>query len=115
MSETAEKLPRPNWVDEDGERFVEWSVPLRDTIRHGERTWDEIPLREPKAIHVKRAEAELKAMTPEAMRAYEFRLISEVSGIPIPALHEVPVSRLNEAATYLASFVEGGRVTAVRS
>lgn len=64
----------------------------------------ELRLREPTSGAVRKAEVHLKSTTSEAMRLYQIALVSNVTGMPIPAVEMLPISKLNRAASYLGAF-----------
>ena len=107
MSDSLEtKLKKiPEWM-RDGAALPEYIIQLDTPISKGGDECTSLTLREPKGIHVRRAEQELKETSVESMRRYQFRLVSEVSGVKVTLIEEMPVSVVNRAASYLQSFVQ---------
>ena len=69
----------------------------------------EISLREPTAREVREAERELGAEQPWVhMLAYELKLISLVSGLPLASCDLLPIGATNIASAFLQEFVEAG-------
>jgi hypothetical protein len=71
-------------------------------------TYDRIELQEPNAGQVKLAEREMKPGTMEAVRSYQIKLVSLVSGKPTQVIEQLPVSKLMEAVRFLEGFILTG-------
>ena len=99
---------RPRWRDEDGSIVPEHTIEGFEAVERDGMKLDRITLREPKGIHVRRAESELKSGTPEQVRAYQIRLVAEVSGTKVTVVDLLPISVINEASSYLQAFVVAG-------
>lgn len=97
--------------DDAGKLFPEHRIELESEIEHNGIRITEVVLHEPTAVEVMRAEIELKNMTPETIRRYQIRLVSEVSKHKVPLIERLPIQKLNEASRYLQAFVEAGPET----
>lgn len=87
------------------------TIELDPPIEHNGGTFSELELREPTAGQVKTAEAMMKAMTPESIRAYQIKLVELVSKKPPLVVAQLPIRKLMEAVRYLEGFILPGRPT----
>jgi hypothetical protein len=94
---TAADLPRSLTIEIDPP--IEWNG----------RTFSEMRLEEPKGKQVRRAEQELATGANFAtLRAYQFALVSQCSGIPVQVIDEMWIGDIQKAADFLARFMPGG-------
>ncbi|MCE2576025.1 phage tail assembly protein [Komagataeibacter sp. FNDCR2] len=76
--------------------------------------YTELSLSEPTGGQVLNAEKHLKgaSISPADLRMYSFTLVSQNSGVPFSDIRDLfPISIINEATTYLQSFIEAGQET----
>jgi hypothetical protein len=99
-------------TEEDDGKPPTLSIQLAPPIVFKGGNYTSIELREPKAGEVRKAEGQMRnGIHSESLRLYNMHLISMVSGLSIPVLELVPIGQFNEAAEYLAGFIESGRGT----
>jgi hypothetical protein len=99
MSDTDETAAQPETL------VIDIDPPI--TFKGG--SYAALPLREPRAGEVRKAEGFMRnGIHAESMRLYTINLVSTVSNWPILAVEQLPISKLNEAAAFLAGFTEGG-------
>jgi hypothetical protein len=74
--------------------------------------YDQLRLHEPSVGQVRKAEGSLRnGIHAESLRVYHINLIAAVSGWPVPAVEMMPVTKMNEAANFLARFTMAGAET----
>jgi hypothetical protein len=98
---------------EDGEDLpIELVIELDPPIDFKGGQIHELRLTEPSALFVRQAEAHLKGQFgQEQMRKYQISLTSLVTGVPIPAVEQLPIRKLNEATRFLERFISAGPAT----
>lgn len=95
-------------VPDEAEYTITLATPV--TLLREER--DTLALREPTAQQIMQAEGHMrKGVTAASLRLRDIHLVAAVAGWPVPAVQALPISRLNEAATYLLGFSMRGRRT----
>jgi len=89
-------------------------IPFDEPIKVNGTVYTEMMLSEPRGKIVLDAERHLAkaSISPVDLRMYQFTLVSGASGIPFNVVRdELPISKINEAATYLQGFIEAGTET----
>lgn len=88
--------------------MIEFSPP----IEWNGGTYDAIELREPKAVEVLKAQAELKGTADSTMK-FGVALICAIAGKPRQVIEQMPISKLMAGIDYLTGFLDGGLQTGV--
>lgn len=81
-------------------------IELETPIKMGDKSYDALELREPKAGEVMKAQNELQS-TADTLK-YGVMLTSIVSGVPRNAIEQLPISKLMQAINYLMGFFDSG-------
>lgn len=99
MSESTHKKPLPELVIEFDEPIV-----------RGNKTFEQMVLREPKVSEEDRALEAFEAETRNALkqRAFYRTLMSKISGVPVDVISELRRGQFEEAFQYLESFLDNG-------
>ena len=75
------------------------------------KTYDTLRLEEPTGQAVQKAEQELKdGANWASLRAYQFALISNATGVPRGVIERMRISQIIQAADFLQTFLPGGRL-----
>lgn len=82
-------------------------IELSSPIKFGDKSYDAIELREPKAGEVMKAQNDLQS-TSDTLK-YGIALTSIVSGVPRNAIEQLPISKLMQAINYLMGFFDVGQ------
>ena len=88
------------------------TIPIDPPVNFGGADYAQIVLREPTVDEVRQAEEQLRfGRTPHAVRNYEIHLVSKCSGVPLPVIQKMGVSRVLAAMAYISIFLGVGRGT----
>jgi len=99
-------------ADEIDEQPAELVIEIDPPIVMKGGTYDSITLREPKVIEVRQAENHLRTnVNMETMRRFQVALVAKVAGVDEPVIEGLPISKLNQAVTYLQNFISSGQPT----
>lgn len=87
-------------------------IELEEAVQVGAVTYSEIPVREPTTGELIKANSHLRqSQGPAAEMRYNMSIVSQVSGIPITAIHKFPASVVMKAARVIEGFTSAGRGT----
>jgi hypothetical protein len=87
-------------------------IELDPPIEWNGKTYSSLHLEEPTGRMVERAEGELsQASNFQALRRYQFALLSLVSGVPRQVIEQMRISQINEGTDFLRPFISGGPET----
>jgi hypothetical protein len=94
-------------------------IPIDPPINEGppgHRVISQLVLREPKEAEVRRADQHTEKypayqVPMRALRVKELYLVSYVSGVPVPVIEQLGISRIVLAIDYLNRFLVSGRQT----
>lgn len=71
-------------------------------------------LKEPTGKQMRLAERELaNGGNPASLRQYQMRLVASVANVPMEVIEAMPVSKINEAFSFLSPFIARGLATGV--
>ena len=89
------------------------TLPLDPPIEFNGGQYSSLTLREPTADEARKAEEQLRSnpMLPHNRRNRQIHLVSLVSGVPVPVIQKLGVSKLQTAMVYLNLFLDVGHGT----
>lgn len=89
-------------------------IEIDPPIEWNGKTYAEMRLEEPTGQMIAKSEQELaNGANFAALRAYQFALVSNCSGVPRQAIEKMRISQIQKAADFLSSFMPGGLRTGV--
>ena len=110
MSDTTEDAAEAGPAQPDETKTLTFEPPIK--LRAA--TYDTMLLSEPTGRMVRQAEAMLRGgVNVESLRQYQLMLITLVSRWPKDAVEELPITKIDEAGSFLARFTNIGRLTGV--
>lgn len=86
------------------------TVAIEPPVTFDGREYRELVLREPRAGEVRQADEQVRnGATMSNLRNREHHLVSKVSGVPLPVIEKLGISRITLAMEYLNRFfLDGG-------
>lgn len=85
------------------------TVPIEPPVTFDGKEYRELVLREPKAGEVQQADQQVRnGATMSNLRNREHHLVAKVSGVPLPVIEKLGISRITLAMEYLNRFLDGG-------